>query len=301
MRHAGRQALTRLGSVVEITSAVPLCTPTGRLNPAAVGWSRRPLHTANLRGWGRTKRWEYWGIVTPEVIVGLTISSLDYLGVHSIVVVDRRSGTETHPHRAGAPGSQRRAARPQRRRRGPRAGAGAVPVLRQLVGWHHAWRPRARAFGSSPTSGRGPTAWPWWSPGRSAGSSTRSRTWAGRLPGPCSSATRRSGSAPTTGRSPSWTTAAGKWPYSMTWNWAAGYGEVAREAGRAAAGREVDRRHGQHRERAVRGRPAAQDPRGPDLDLRPDRLDGAVADRRPPGPGGPRPLPRARRADQRRW
>ncbi len=51
--------------MAEITSAVPLCTASGRLNPEAVGWSRRPVHTANLRGWGRTKRWEYWGIVTP--------------------------------------------------------------------------------------------------------------------------------------------------------------------------------------------------------------------------------------------
>ena len=95
MRHAGRQALTRVGSVAEITSAVPLCTPKGQLNPAAVGWSRRPLHTANLRGWGRTKRFDYWGIVTPDVIVGLTIASLDYAGHVSIVVVDRRTGSET--------------------------------------------------------------------------------------------------------------------------------------------------------------------------------------------------------------
>ncbi|MEV5398578.1 hypothetical protein AB0N26_20700 [Streptomyces cellulosae] len=34
----------------EITSPVDLCLPDGRLNPAAVGWTRRPLHRANLRG-----------------------------------------------------------------------------------------------------------------------------------------------------------------------------------------------------------------------------------------------------------
>ncbi|MBO4207510.1 DUF2804 domain-containing protein [Micromonospora echinofusca] len=78
----------------EITGPVDLCLPNGRLNPAAVGWSRRPLHRANLRGWGRTKRWEYWGIVTPTHIVGLVASSLDYAGVHSVYVLDRRTGTE---------------------------------------------------------------------------------------------------------------------------------------------------------------------------------------------------------------
>ncbi|GHJ48196.1 hypothetical protein Cs7R123_55380 [Catellatospora sp. TT07R-123] len=79
----------------ELTSPVDLCLPDGRLNPAAVGWTRRPLHTANLRGWGRAKRWEYWGIVTPAHIVGLVASSLDYAGVHGVYVLDRASGTET--------------------------------------------------------------------------------------------------------------------------------------------------------------------------------------------------------------
>ena len=80
--------------MVEITAPVPLCTRRGRLNRDAVGWSRRPLHTANLRGWGRTKRWEYWGIVTHDAIVGLTVSSLDYAGVHSIYILDRRTGKQ---------------------------------------------------------------------------------------------------------------------------------------------------------------------------------------------------------------
>ena len=35
----------------EITHPVDLCAPDGkRLNPAARGWSRQVLHTANLRG-----------------------------------------------------------------------------------------------------------------------------------------------------------------------------------------------------------------------------------------------------------
>jgi hypothetical protein len=81
--------------ITEITEAVDLCLPDGRLNPAAVGWTRRPLHRANLRGWGRTKRWEYWGIVTPRHIIGLVASSLDYAAVNGIYVLDRQTGDET--------------------------------------------------------------------------------------------------------------------------------------------------------------------------------------------------------------
>ncbi|MFC4118716.1 DUF2804 domain-containing protein [Nonomuraea zeae] len=78
----------------EITEPVDLCLPDGRLNPAAIGWTRRPLHRANLRGWGRAKRWEYWGIVTPSHVIGLVASSLDYAGVHGLYVLDRATGAE---------------------------------------------------------------------------------------------------------------------------------------------------------------------------------------------------------------
>ncbi|GAA3494725.1 DUF2804 domain-containing protein [Streptomyces prasinosporus] len=78
----------------EITAPVDLCLPDGRLDPAAVGWTRRPLHRSNLRGWGRAKRWEYWGIVTPSHIVGLVVSSLDYAGTHGVYVLDRSTGRE---------------------------------------------------------------------------------------------------------------------------------------------------------------------------------------------------------------
>ncbi|NYG59208.1 hypothetical protein BJ980_002131 [Nocardioides daedukensis] len=81
----------------ELTEPADLCLPHGRLNPEAIGWSRTPLHTANLRGWGRNKRWEYWGIVTPTHIVGVVVSSLDYAGVHSLYVLDRATGRELSP------------------------------------------------------------------------------------------------------------------------------------------------------------------------------------------------------------
>jgi hypothetical protein len=79
----------------EIIEPVDLCDDRGRLNPDALGWTRAPLHRSNLRGWGRTKRWEHWGIVTPTHVLGLTVSSLDYAGAHGIYVLDRRSGEET--------------------------------------------------------------------------------------------------------------------------------------------------------------------------------------------------------------
>ena len=72
----------------EITAPVDLCTAAGQLNPAAVGWTRRPLHRCNLRGWGRTKRWEYWCVMTPTHLVGVTVADLDYLGLSNIYLLD---------------------------------------------------------------------------------------------------------------------------------------------------------------------------------------------------------------------
>lgn len=95
MTISGRYPLAMLTHEGEITVPVDLCLPDGRLNPGAVGWTRRPLHRANLRGWGRDKRWEYWGIVTPSHVVGLVASSLDYAGLHGVYVLDRATGVET--------------------------------------------------------------------------------------------------------------------------------------------------------------------------------------------------------------
>lgn len=86
----------------EITAEVELCRPDGTLNPDAVGWTRHPLHDTSRigrgrRGWGRTKRWEYWAVTTPTHLIGVTVSSLDYAGVYAVWVHDRRSG-ETVSH-----------------------------------------------------------------------------------------------------------------------------------------------------------------------------------------------------------
>lgn len=78
----------------EITDHVDLCLPDGRLNREAVGFSRRPLHRTNLTGWGRNKRWEYWGLVSPSHAIGMTLSNLDYLAVNQLYVYDRATGEE---------------------------------------------------------------------------------------------------------------------------------------------------------------------------------------------------------------
>ena len=70
----------------ELTAPVDLATPDGRrLNPAARGWSRVPLHRANLRGgWGRTKRWDYWAILAGDLVVSTVYADVDYLGLADV-------------------------------------------------------------------------------------------------------------------------------------------------------------------------------------------------------------------------
>lgn len=60
-----------------------------RLNPDAVGWTRRPLHRTALPWTGRVKRWEFWGIVTRRFLMGLTIADLDYANLTQIYAYDR--------------------------------------------------------------------------------------------------------------------------------------------------------------------------------------------------------------------
>lgn len=79
-------------AVHEITEPVDLCLPSGRLNPDAVGFSRKPLHRSNLRGWGRNKRWDYWGIVSPRYVLGMTVANLDYAHASQLYLYDRESG-----------------------------------------------------------------------------------------------------------------------------------------------------------------------------------------------------------------
>lgn len=67
---------------IELNNPVNLCDQNGHLNPQAVGFSRTPLHTCNLKGfWPRKKRWNYWCITTPDYLFSITHSNIDYLGM----------------------------------------------------------------------------------------------------------------------------------------------------------------------------------------------------------------------------
>lgn len=73
----------------EILEPVDLCDGR-RLSSEARGWSRRPMLRANLsRAWGRKKRWDYWCVITPEVIVSAVYADIDYAGLASCWVLDR--------------------------------------------------------------------------------------------------------------------------------------------------------------------------------------------------------------------
>ena len=91
----------------ELTEPVDLCTADGALlNPSACGWSRHPLHRANLHGrFGANKRWDYWAILAGDLVVSCVYSDLDHFGLadvywadlataesggHAIVVASRR-------------------------------------------------------------------------------------------------------------------------------------------------------------------------------------------------------------------
>ncbi|HOB34632.1 MAG TPA: DUF2804 domain-containing protein [Bacillota bacterium] len=77
----------------ELTAPVNLCTEKGTLNPEAVGWSRHPLHTCNLRGrFPRKKRWNYWCITTRDFLFSATVSDIDYLGLAFVYFLDFRTG-----------------------------------------------------------------------------------------------------------------------------------------------------------------------------------------------------------------
>ncbi len=78
----------------ELTEPVDLCTPDGaELNPAARGWSRVPLHRANLDGcFGRNKRWDYWAILAGDLVLSSVYSNTDKLGIADMTWIDIATG-----------------------------------------------------------------------------------------------------------------------------------------------------------------------------------------------------------------
>jgi hypothetical protein len=78
----------------ELTAPVLECTPDGRLNRAAIGWSRQPLHRCNLSGhWPRKKRWDYWCVTTDTHLLSLTYAHIDYLALFNVGLLDYATRT----------------------------------------------------------------------------------------------------------------------------------------------------------------------------------------------------------------
>ncbi len=89
----------------EITAAVDLCDARGRLNPAAVGFSRRPLVRANLAGhWPRKKRWNFWNWIGPDFVFSVTLADIDLASFCAFTMTDFRDGTHWAGSSYGLPG-----------------------------------------------------------------------------------------------------------------------------------------------------------------------------------------------------
>lgn len=66
----------------EILQPTLLCDKKGNLNPAAIGYARKPLIQSNLTGHlMRKKKWNYWGVYGDEIFFSATISHLDYAAI----------------------------------------------------------------------------------------------------------------------------------------------------------------------------------------------------------------------------
>jgi hypothetical protein len=79
---------------LELTEPVDLCVGDGSsLNPAARGWSRRPLHRANLHGcFGANKRWDYWAVLAGDLAISAVYSNIDHFGLADVYWVDLLTG-----------------------------------------------------------------------------------------------------------------------------------------------------------------------------------------------------------------
>jgi hypothetical protein len=84
----------------EITEAGPLLLPSGKL--AQIGWARHPLLECNLSDANfypgrfmqsyRLKRWDYYGIFTPQHFFSATIADLGYAGNIFVYILNFSTG-----------------------------------------------------------------------------------------------------------------------------------------------------------------------------------------------------------------
>ncbi len=77
----------------ELTAPADLCDARGALNPAAIGWSRHPLHTCNVSGRApRKKRWNYWCLNTDKMLFSATIADVDHYVLAFVYLFDFETG-----------------------------------------------------------------------------------------------------------------------------------------------------------------------------------------------------------------
>lgn len=217
----------------EITAPTSLLHADGALNHDALGWSRTPLlDTSGLPGrghWGRNKRWEYWNVMTPSHIVALTVSSLDYMAVHEVWVLDRATGEDIGSTVISPGGAS--ATLPASLGKGPaRARTRRITLdIEESIGG-------TRLRGSAPRVSFDMLA------ARPAGHESLGVLvpWRLRADVRRFQYTVKDVARPTTGRitidgvthqlpSDSWAVldhGRGRWPYRVRWNWAAGSGTV---------------------------------------------------------------------------
>ena len=84
----------------EITTPSPLLDPQGNLTQT--GWARQPYLDCNLENarfysvrpaqFLRMKRWDYYGITTPDLFFSVTLAHLGYAGMVFLYTVDFRTG-----------------------------------------------------------------------------------------------------------------------------------------------------------------------------------------------------------------
>jgi hypothetical protein len=216
----------------EITEPVDLTLPNGRLNSAAVGWTRTPLHRTDgvgrgRVGWGRNKRWEYWAVTLETHVVAVVVSDIGYAAVPSLFVLDRRSGEQIAVDAISPLG--RGTTLPGTLDGGP-ARARTRRLLIDVTPTPGGTRLRARTervdldvvAGLAPGHERLGVVVPW-----------SERLFQYTVKDPARPAVGRvvvDGTTYPTAAGTSWATldhGRGRWPYAVSWNWGSGSGTVA--------------------------------------------------------------------------
>jgi hypothetical protein len=79
--------------VKELVEPVDLCLADGGLNPAAVGWSRRPVHRCNLGRGG--KRWDFWGVTDGKLFLEALVARVELGAMGHVALTDLETGARS--------------------------------------------------------------------------------------------------------------------------------------------------------------------------------------------------------------